>query len=87
MDLVRDLVHIDRVNVSTHEAKTRLSELLRRVESGEEVVILRGREPVARLVAFRRTSRRRFGGDVGLFVVPDDFDAPLPDEVLATFET
>lgn len=72
--------------MGTHEAETRLSELLRRVEGGEEVVILRGDTPIARLVPVRGTARRRFGRDEGAFVVPDDFDAPLPAEVLDTFE-
>ncbi|MHB8341880.1 MAG: type II toxin-antitoxin system Phd/YefM family antitoxin [Mycobacteriales bacterium] len=74
------------MNVGTHEAKTRLSELLRRVETGEEIVILRGDKPIARLVPVRRTERRRFGRDEGVFAVPEDFDAPLPDHVLGTFE-
>lgn len=72
-------------SVGVHEAKTNLSELLRRVESGEEVVICRGSTPVARLVAVGSAGRRRFGVDRGLFVVPDDFDAPLSDDVLDAF--
>lgn len=70
--------------VGVHEAKTQFSALLRRVEAGEEVVICRGSAPVARLVAVTPPGRR-LGIDVGRFVVPDDFDAPLPDEVLSTF--
>jgi antitoxin (DNA-binding transcriptional repressor) of toxin-antitoxin stability system len=41
---------------------------------------------VARLVPVEPGTRREFGRDRGLFEVPDDFDAPLPDEVLETFE-
>jgi prevent-host-death family protein len=47
------------VQVNVGEAKTRLSELLARVEAGEEVVIARGNHPVARLVAFDTQSRTR----------------------------
>jgi len=71
--------------VGVHEAKTHLSDLLRRVASGEEITISRGGRPVARLVPVAR-SGRQIGRDRGLFTVPDDFDAPLPDEVLEDFE-
>jgi antitoxin (DNA-binding transcriptional repressor) of toxin-antitoxin stability system len=56
------------------------------VTAGEEVVITRRGEEVARLVPAQRTGGRRLGVDRGRYVVPDDFDAPLPDEVLAAFE-
>jgi prevent-host-death family protein len=72
--------------VTVHEAKTHLSRLLRRVQLGEEVVISRGGEPVARLVAIGDRAERRFGIDQGRFEVPADFDAPLPEEVLREFE-
>lgn len=71
--------------VGIHEAKTHLSALLRRVASGEEIVIMRGREPVARLVPASPIDGRRLGADRGAFVVPDDFDDPLPAEVLERF--
>ncbi len=66
------------LQVGVHEAKTSLSRLLKRVESGEEVVISRGGRPVARLVAIRPGGRRQLGMDAGLYEVPDDFDEPLP---------
>jgi prevent-host-death family protein len=72
--------------VTVHEAKTHLSRLLRRVQLGEEVVISRGGEPVARLVPIGGPVERRFGVDEGRFEVPADFDAPLPEEVLRGFE-
>jgi prevent-host-death family protein len=72
--------------VNIHEAKTHLSRLLARVATGEEIVIAQAGRPIARLVPAARTERRTFGQDAGLFEVPDDFDAPLPDEVLADFE-
>lgn len=73
--------------VNIHEAKTHLSRLLARVAEGEEIVIAKSGNPIARLVAVERRPRRRvFGQDRGLFEVPDDFDDPLPEDVLASFE-
>jgi prevent-host-death family protein len=73
-------------SVGVHEAKTNLSKLLERVAAGEEIVITRRGEEVARLVPSGRTRARRFGVDRGRWVVPADFDAPLEDDVLTTFE-
>jgi prevent-host-death family protein len=73
--------------VSMHAAKTQLSKLIAQVEAGEEVVILRGREPVARLVAIGdRAPRRAFGALAGQVVVPPAFFEPLPDDELAAWE-
>ncbi len=72
--------------VSIHEAKTHLSRLLRRVACGEEIVIAKGDKPVARLVPFEIPGRRELGRDRGVFEIPDDFDAPLPEEILKEFE-
>jgi prevent-host-death family protein len=74
------------IEVNIHEAKTQLSRLLARVASGEEVVIAKAGKPVARIVPIRRRKRRVLGIDAGKFSVPDDFDAPLPDELLNEFE-
>lgn len=71
--------------VNVHEAKTHLSRLLAEVEHGEEVVIARAGKPVAKLVPVQAAASPQFGIDEGRFEVPDDFDAPLPDEVLADF--
>jgi prevent-host-death family protein len=73
--------------VGIHEAKTHLSRLLRRVAAGEEIVIKHGDRPVARLVPIRSREQRELGRDRGLFDVPEDFDAPLDEEVLKTFES
>ena len=72
--------------VNVHEAKTHLSRLLRRVAAGEEIVIARAGKPIARLVPVAKAPARLLGIDEGLFVVPDDFDAPLPDDLLAELE-
>jgi prevent-host-death family protein len=73
------------ISVGVHEAKTRLSELLRLVERGQEVEIARGGEPIAKLVPLHSQNTRHLGIDRGVYTVPDDFDAPLADDVLAGF--
>ncbi|GAA1376910.1 type II toxin-antitoxin system prevent-host-death family antitoxin [Luteococcus sanguinis] len=70
--------------ITVQAAKTHLSRLLQRVEAGEEVVIARGRNPVARLVPVDGRSPRRFG--IMCFTVPDDFDDALPDDEVAAWE-
>ncbi len=73
--------------VSMYEAKTRLSHLVDRALRGDDVVITRHGRPVARLVPARPTrSPRRLGALRGKIRVADDFDAPLPDDLLAVFE-
>lgn len=74
------------IRVGVHEAKTRFSELLRSVAVGQEVEILKNGVSVARLVPATAKAHRTFGIDRGRFMVPDDFDAPLPDDVIAGFE-
>ncbi|MBA7676153.1 hypothetical protein ES703_84394 [subsurface metagenome] len=70
--------------VNIHEAKTQLSRL---IASGEEIVIARYGEPVARLVPMRPASTSRTPGSaLGKFEVPSDFFEPLPDELLDAFE-
>jgi prevent-host-death family protein len=73
--------------VNVHQAKTQLSRLLARVERGEEIVIAKAGRPVARLLPFEpRDQARVLGGARGQIVIADDFDAPLPDDILAGFE-
>jgi prevent-host-death family protein len=73
--------------VNIHEAKTHLSRLVERVETGEEVVIARAGRPVARLIPYRpRTRRRTPGLWRGLVRIASDFDA-TDDVVLDAFES
>ena len=74
---------MDQVNV--HEAKTRLSELLARVERGDEIVIARGGVPIARLVAFEQSAERELGFLPGLDT-PASFFEPLPESELSVWE-
>jgi prevent-host-death family protein len=70
------------MEVNVHEAKTHLSKLLERVAMGEEVIIAKAGRPVAKLVPVeRRIKRRTLGSAEGEFVVPDDFNDPLPKEI------
>jgi prevent-host-death family protein len=74
--------------VNVHEAKTHFSQLLKRVEAGEEIVITRAGQPVARLVPMERPRHKRvLGADADSVTIADDFDAPLPDELLRAFES
>lgn len=73
--------------VNIHEAKTHLSRLLDRASQGEEIIIARAGKPVARLVAVRESpGQRRPGSAKGEVVIAEDFDSPLPEEVLEAFE-
>jgi len=73
-------------NFAINEAKTHLSRLIERVETGEEVVIARAGRPVARLVRYRaRTSPRVLGQWSGRVTIARDFDH-TDDSVLETFE-
>lgn len=73
--------------VNVHEAKTHLSRLLEQVSQGEEILIAKAGRPVARLVpAGERPVRREPGSAAGRVVVGEDFDAPLPEEVLEAFK-
>lgn len=73
--------------VNVHEAKTHLSRLLERAMEGEEVVIMRAGRQLVRLTPVEQAPiRRKLGTAKGDFVVPDDFDAPLPEEILKEFE-
>lgn len=72
--------------VTIHEAKTHLSKLLRQVAAGEEVIISRGNEPVAKLVPISRPAKKRipdlYKGEIWM---ADDFNE-LPEDLLKAFE-
>ena len=76
---------MEKVNV--HDAKTHFSRLLERAQEGEEFVIAKAGKPVARLGPLKQQGKkRRLGLLDGKFRIPDDFNEPLPDEVVAAFE-
>jgi len=73
--------------INIHEAKTHLSKLLRQVLSGEEIIITKAGEPIARLIPFAEKPAKRVPGTVtGQLWVAPDFTAPLPPEILDAFE-
>jgi len=73
--------------VTVHAAKTTLSKLLARVLRGEEIVIARGSQPVAKLVPLDPAPGvRKFGVLKGKLIVPAEFFEPLPEDELAGWE-
>ncbi len=73
--------------VTIHAAKTNLSQLLVRVEAGEEIVLARGKHPIAKLVPYHpRAAKREFGALRGVVSVGPEFFEPLPDDELAAWD-
>jgi prevent-host-death family protein len=73
--------------VNIYEAKTRLSQLVEEAAAGRDVVIARAGRPVARLTRLaRKEKKRRLGVLDGRFRIPEDFNQPLPEDVLRAFE-
>ncbi|MDR3755105.1 MAG: type II toxin-antitoxin system prevent-host-death family antitoxin [Terracidiphilus sp.] len=77
-----------RVQVNLYEAKTHLSSLVERAAKGEEIVIAKAGKPMAKLVTPgpRLAQVRKPGGNyMKITYIADDFDAPLPEDVLTDF--
>jgi prevent-host-death family protein len=75
--------------VNVHDAKTHFSRLVDQAAAGEEIIIAKAGKPVAKLVPLtspHERPKRRLGALAGVAVIPADFDAPLPDGVIDTFE-
>ncbi len=73
--------------VNIYEAKTQLSRMVDRASAGDEIVISRNGKPVARLCQLEPGTRTvKFGVLKGRIEISADFDAPLPDDLLAAFE-
>jgi prevent-host-death family protein len=73
--------------VNIYEAKTRLSQLIDIAALGEDVVLSRNGKPLVRITRLESPKRRiKFGVLKGKVIVAEDFDAPMPDEFLASFE-
>jgi prevent-host-death family protein len=73
--------------VNIHEAKTHLSRLIDEVAAGAEIIIAKAGKPMARLSPIVTPARKkRLGLLKGKIKVADDFNAPLDDDVLASFE-
>ncbi|MBD2093151.1 type II toxin-antitoxin system Phd/YefM family antitoxin [Microcoleus sp. FACHB-1515] len=76
------------LNVTIDEIQRDPLKYLRQVEAGETFVILLAGEPIAELrpIVANHQPLRPFGLCTGEFTVPDDFDAPLPEDILDAFE-
>ncbi len=75
------------VNVTVDEIQRDPLKYLRQVEAGETLVIVRSDKPIAELRPLASHKQLRpFGLCSGDFTVPDDFDAPLPEDLLSAFE-
>jgi prevent-host-death family protein len=73
--------------VTIHTAKTTLSKLLARVEAGEEIILARGKEPIAKLVPFQPSvPKRQFGALRGTVSLGPEFFEPLPAQELGAWE-
>ena len=73
--------------VTIHAAKTTLSQLLARVEAGEEIVLARGKHPIAKLVPYHPVApKRQFGALRGIVSVGAEFFDPLPEDEIAGWE-
>ena len=73
--------------VNIYEAKTQLSKLVDKAAQGEDIIIARNGKPVARITALKSEKRPfRPGSLKGKGWISDDFNAPLPDDILAGFE-
>jgi len=74
------------MEVNVHEAKTTFSKLLQRVILGDEIIIAKAGVPVAKLVRYvSKKGKRPLGFLKGEIWMSDDFDAPLPPDILAGF--
>jgi len=73
--------------VNIHEAKTHFSKLLMRVQSGEEITIAKAGKPIAKLVSIQpERKQRRPGSAKGKIWISPDFNDPLPEDILKSFE-
>ena len=72
--------------INIHDAKTRFSKLINQALKGDEIIIARDGKPLIRLVPYTEEPAVRKGGQFkGIMHISDDFDAPLPDDVLKHF--
>jgi prevent-host-death family protein len=73
--------------INIHEAKTHLSRIVEEVAAGAEVIIAKAGRPMAKLVPLQsKATAKKLGLLKGKIRVSDDFNAPLPEGVLADFE-
>ena len=73
--------------ITVQEIQNNPSKYLNQVEAGESFIIVQENKPIAELKPITKNKKptRPFGLCKGEFTVPDDFDAPLPEDILDTF--
>jgi antitoxin (DNA-binding transcriptional repressor) of toxin-antitoxin stability system len=75
------------LTITVDEIKRDMLKYLQQVEAGETLVIFRSGKPIAEIKPVNMDKQPRpFGLCAGEFTVPDDFDAPLPEDILSAFE-
>lgn len=75
------------MQIAIAEAKSHFAELIRKAENGEDIVLTRYGKAVARIVSVAPAKKPGLIGVLrGQIVVPDDFNDPLPEDMLAAFE-
>ena len=85
---VKIAIMVGMITICIEDIQRDLLGYLRQVEAGETVVVLRADQPIAEIKPIASSARvlRPFGLCAGEFTVPDDFDAPLPEDLLRQFE-
>lgn len=74
--------------VNIFEAKTNFSKLIAKVSSGEEIIISKAGNPVAKLIAIKQKTKKRIPGSAkGKIIIKKDFDSPLPKNILKGFNS
>jgi len=72
--------------VNIHEAKTHFSRLISRVANGEEIIIAKAGNPVARLLSIKKENKKRISGSAkNKIIIREDFDLPLPEHIIDSF--
>ena len=74
------------VQVNIYEAKSKFSKLISQAIAGEEIIIAKSGKPVAKIVPIEKSPQdRKPGSAKGKIIIAEDFDAPLPDDILKEF--
>lgn len=72
--------------VNIHEAKTHFSKLIQQVLLGEEIIVAKSGVPLIKWTPYEKPMTKRKGGQLkGILIINDNFDDPLPDDLLKSF--
>jgi prevent-host-death family protein len=74
------------IKINIYEAKTKFSKLIKQAMAGQEIIIAKSGKPVAKLIPFGERATERIPGSAkGKILIGDEFEAPLPKELLEAF--